>query len=105
MLAAALADTASAASGADLPAWLIAQGPIGVLALAIGYGWKRERDRADSERERADAERASAEAVIAAERAKTDELVDRFLDRIVPALEGSTRATEELLRYSRELGR
>lgn len=70
---------------------LLAAGPIGALAIvAIGFfwvAWKRERDRAD------------------AERAAKDALVREFMDKALPALLESTRATRDLVDYSRKDGR
>lgn len=78
------AGAAAASSGAptSIAGWFIAQGPVGVLALVIGYGWKRERDRAD------------------AERAGSQALVRELVDKILPALAESTRATRDLVDYS-----
>jgi hypothetical protein len=88
--AAALADAAGAAANLDIQGWLLAQGPVGVLAGAIGYGWRKEHERADAEVRRADAERAATQA-----------LIDRIITDVVPALTESTRATEDLLDWAR----
>lgn len=78
---------AAADSGTvDIAAWLVAQGPVGALALVIGYGWKRERDRADA-------------AV-----ADKDRMVQSLIDRVVPALTESTAATRALLDARRNHG-
>lgn len=66
---------------------LLNQGPIGALAIVIGWvgwtGWRRERDRAD------------------AERAAKDALVREFLDKVVPALVESTRAQRDFVDLAR----
>jgi hypothetical protein len=94
MISPAVAEAVAAGGPSDVVGWLIAQGPVGVLALVIGYGWKRERDRADNEQRRGDAERAA-----------KDALARELIDKVVPALGESTRATQELLRYARGVGR
>jgi hypothetical protein len=98
MLSAVVATAAAAAgTGPDVVGWLVAQGPVGVLALVIAYGYRMERARADSERARADAERARGDA----ERASKDALARELIDKIVPALGESTRATRDLLDYAK----
>jgi hypothetical protein len=86
---------AAAADPTSIAAYLLAQGPVGVLALVIGwFGWqvlKRERDRADAERTRADAERA-----------RTDTLVNDLLSKAIPALEESARTQKELVEWFRD---
>jgi hypothetical protein len=66
---------------------LLAAGPIGAVAIvAIAFfwvAWKRERDRADSER------------------AAKDALVRELIDKVLPALLESTRATRDFVDYSR----
>jgi hypothetical protein len=94
VLGPAVAEAVTAGGSPDLVGWLIAQGPVGVLALVIGYGWKRERDRADSEQRRGDAERAA-----------KDALARELIDKVVPALGDSTGAIREFLRYARGVGR
>jgi hypothetical protein len=83
--------TAAAAGPGGISDVLLNQGPIGALALVIGWvgwtAWKRERDRAD------------------AERASKDALVREFMDKALPALLESTRATRDLVDYSRRDGR
>lgn len=84
MLIAALADAASAANATDVTGWLIQQGPAGVIAVVLGYVWRREAARADAERDRSNA------------------LIDKIVSDVVPALRDSSRATEELFDYARE---
>lgn len=74
----------AAAGGMDFTQLAISQGGAFLGMLIMGYGWKRERDRADAERKR------------------SAELADALIERVVPALEGSTRATEELVALRRE---
>ena len=70
---------------------LLAAGPVGAVAIvAIAFfwvAWKRERDRAD------------------AERAAKDLLVREIMDKTLPALLESTRATRDFVDYSRKDGR
>jgi hypothetical protein len=81
----------------QIPTALLTYGPGGLIALIIGvFSWQQlkiERARGDRERDRADAGRARA-----------DDQADRIvalIERVLPALVDSTRATEELLDYSR----
>lgn len=86
--------TAATAGGAGPDVWMsyaVENGPGYVLALIVGYGWKRERERADSERARADAERKS-----------RDDLAAQFMDRVIPALERSTAAQQAFIDASRQ---
>lgn len=75
---AALLASAGATTNTDLLGLAVSNGPLGVLCLALAYGWKRERDRADA-------------AV-----ADKDRLLERFLEKVVPALEQSTQAIRDL---------
>jgi hypothetical protein len=83
-LLAAASTGASALNGQDVVTWALSQGPMGAALAILAIGWKRERDRADAERKR------------------SAELADALIERVVPALEGSTRATEDLVALSRE---
>lgn len=90
MLTLAVAEAVAASGPQDVVGWLVSQGPLGICVIIIGYGWKRERDRADNERARGDAERAA-----------KDALAQQLIDKVVPALGEATRATQDLLRYAR----
>lgn len=86
MLASAVAalSAAGATTNVDLLGLAVANGPLGILCLALAYGWKRERDRSD----RAVADK--------------DRLVEQFLTKVVPALEQSTAAMARLAEARRE---
>lgn len=86
MLAPAVAELAAAgaSTNTDLLGLAVANGPLGILCLALAYGWKRERDRGD---------RATAD---------KDRLVESFLAKVVPALEQSTAALERLAQSERK---
>jgi hypothetical protein len=75
---------AGATTNTDLLGLAVANGPLGILCLALAYGWKRERDRGD----RAVADK--------------DRLVESFLGKVVPALEQSTAALERLAQSDRK---
>ncbi len=78
-------------------AWLVGQGTLGVLCAALMFALRKESKRADAERARADA-------VATTERAKADAVTEKFVglvERVLPALAESTRASEELVHLSR----
>ncbi len=86
MLLPAVAALAAAgvSSQTDLLGLAVANGPLGILCLALAYGWKRERDRGD----RAVADK--------------DRLVETFIEKVVPALEQSTAAVRALAEARRD---
>lgn len=94
MLALAVAEAVTASGPQDAVGWLVSQGPLGICVIIIGYGWRAEHNRANSEQRRGDAERAA-----------KDALAQQLIDKVVPALGESTRATQDLLRYARRPGR
>jgi len=85
----------------DIGTWFLQQGPVGVLALVIGiFGHQQlkiERLRGDRERDRADLERARAD--------ETAARVVALIERILPSLAESTRATQEFLDINRSRDR
>ena len=89
-VAGVLATASSSVQGFEPMAWLVAQGPLGIICAGLLFALKRESKRADTERARADGERAG-----------KDLLVERFLTDLVPALSESTSAQRELLELRR----
>lgn len=86
--AAAVLTMAAAGSGpstGDVVTYLLAQGPIGIIAAGLLVALRRESKRADTERSRADAAVAG-----------KDLMVTAFLEKIVPALTEAASATREL---------
>lgn len=81
---AVLAAAAGTSTSNDLVGLAVDHGPLGILCLALAYGWKRERDRGD----RAVADK--------------DRLVDQFLTKVIPALEQSTAAVRSLAEARRD---
>lgn len=92
------AAAATAGAPTDVAAYLLTQGPVGVLALVIGtigwLAWKRERDRADAADRRSDTERAG-----------KDALAREIIDKVVPALVESTRAVHDATEEQRDRDR
>lgn len=98
-VAAHLMSAAGPVPGVDpLTAWLVGQGTLGIVCGLVLAALRKESKRADAERARADA-------VATTERAKADAVTEKFVglvERVLPALAESTRASEELVQLSRE---